>query len=208
LLPGLDVSIPTFAIAGMAASIAGSTGAVLTGIVMLTEMTRDHSIILPLAITCAVAYAVRRAIMDDSIYTMKLRARRHTVPQGLDSSRLTSRCVRDLATTDFAVVAAGGAVPDDVPFIVHTEGALITGVSQQEPRLPEAAEAGRPIRSMQPVLVSDQATPISAARALLGTEGGIILVSRRPESGRAEDLVGIVTPTTLAQLLGTVEDLT
>ena len=34
----------------------------------------------------SVAYAVRKAIMDESIYTMKLRARRHSVPQSLHAS--------------------------------------------------------------------------------------------------------------------------
>ena len=207
LMPGLDVGIATFAIAGMAASIAGSTGAVLTSIIMLTEMTKDHSIILPLVITCAVAYAVRRAILDDSIYTMKLRARRHTVPQGLQASVLNAEAIRDLATTDFAVVPAGDAVPADVPFIVHSEGGSITGVTQNPLPQPEGAEprpAGRPMRH---ILVSERETPVSAARALLDVENGLLLVSRRPESGQAGDLVGIVTKAEVAHLLSTVEAL-
>ena len=59
-----------------------TTGAVLTGIIMLSEMTGDYSTMLPLVITCSVAYAVRKGIMEESIYTMKLRARRHPVPEG------------------------------------------------------------------------------------------------------------------------------
>ena len=129
LIPGLDVAIPTFAIAGMAAAIGGSTGAVLTGIVMLTEMTKDHSIMLPLVITCSVAYAVRKAIMDESIYTMKLRARGHTVPQGLHASVLTSERIRDLMTTEFAVVPEGGDVPAAATIVVHSDNSVISGVT-------------------------------------------------------------------------------
>ncbi len=131
LIPGMEVDIPTFAIAGMAAAITGSTGAVLTGIVMLTEMTMDHSIMLPLVITCSVAYAVRKAIMDESIYTMKLRARRHSVPQGLHASVLTSERIEDLMTSEFAVVCEGGEVPSAAAIVVHSENAAISDVTRR-----------------------------------------------------------------------------
>jgi chloride channel protein, CIC family len=83
LLPSVHVNIATFAIAGMAAAIGGSTGAVLTGIIMITEMTNDSSVTLPLVITSAIAYAVRKLIMDENIYNMKLQFRGHMVPEGL-----------------------------------------------------------------------------------------------------------------------------
>ena len=82
LTPELPISIPTLAIAGMAAMIAGTTGAVLTAIIMLGEMTQDSQVAVPLILTTAVAYAVRRAIMSESVYTMKLVARGHRVPEG------------------------------------------------------------------------------------------------------------------------------
>jgi chloride channel protein, CIC family len=48
----------------------------------------DYSIMLPLVITCSVAYAVRKAIMNENIYTMKLCARGHSVPEGLQAAAL------------------------------------------------------------------------------------------------------------------------
>jgi chloride channel protein, CIC family len=82
LVPWVNVGIPTFAVAGMGATIGGTTGAVLTGIVMITEMTQDRSAILPLLISGSIAYAIRKTIMDESIYTMKLLARGHIVVEG------------------------------------------------------------------------------------------------------------------------------
>jgi hypothetical protein len=114
LIPGLDIVIPTFAIAGMAAAIGGSTGAVLTGIIMLSEMTRDYSTMLPLVITCSVGYHLLgrlcRAQGDHGgeHLTMKLRARRHPVPEALHASVPTSERVRDLIATDFTIVPQGG----------------------------------------------------------------------------------------------------
>jgi chloride channel protein, CIC family len=86
LVPWIHVGIPTFVVAGMGATIGGTTGAILTGIVMITEMTQDRSTILPLLISGSIAYAVRKRLMDESIYTMKLLARRHIVAEGLISA--------------------------------------------------------------------------------------------------------------------------
>jgi CIC family chloride channel protein len=91
LMPEISVGIPTFAVAGMGATIGGTTGAVLTGIVMITEMTQDHSAILPLLISGSIAYAVRKMLMDESIYTMKLLARGHVVAEGLVSATAVLR---------------------------------------------------------------------------------------------------------------------
>jgi chloride channel protein, CIC family len=201
--PGLDVTIPTFAIAGMAAAIGGSTGAVLTGIVMLTEMTKDHSIMLPLVITSAVAHAVRRAIMDESIYTMKLRARRHAVPQGLHASMLTSERIEDLMTTDFTVVREGTEVPAAAKFAVRSDDRAISGVTRYD----GGSGAADAPRSLRYVVMSRQATPLMAMDALLRAEAQIVIVSRDPDARWASDVVGLVTVAALAQLLATDAEL-
>jgi CIC family chloride channel protein len=112
LIPGLQVSLPAFAIAGMAGMIAGSTGAVLTGIIMIMEMTQDHRVMLPLILTTAVAYAIRRALMEEDIYTMKLVARGHVVPVGFRRPSVAGVRVRDLMDRDMAVKAGDGLQPD------------------------------------------------------------------------------------------------
>jgi CIC family chloride channel protein len=186
----------------MAAAIGGSTGAVLTGIIMLTEMTKDHSIMLPLVITCSVAYAVRKGIMDESIYTMKLRARGHTVPEGLHASVLTSERIRDVMTTDFTVVPSGDDVPPGASIVVHSDNSMISGVTR-----PEDAQAGSDGNSLRYVVMPEQAMLLAAAVALLDSEAEIILVSLNPDSLRTEDLVGVVTPMALAHLLKADEEL-
>ena len=202
LITGFTVAIPTFAIAGMAAAIGGSTGAVLTGIIMLTEMTKDHSIMLPLVITCSVAYAVRKGIMDESIYTMKLRARGHTVPEGLHAAVLTSGRIRDVMATDFTVVPRGDDVPAGATIVVHSDNSVISGVIRQ----PDA-QAGSASRFLRYVAMPEQTKLLEAAVTLLDFEAEIILVSRNPDSLRVDDLVGVLTPAALAHLLKVDEEL-
>jgi chloride channel protein, CIC family len=195
LIPGLDVAIPAFAIAGMAAVIGGSTGAVLTGIIMLAEMTRNQSIILPLVITCSVAYATRKWIMNESIYTMKLRGRGHSVPEGLHAAVLTSQRIQDLMTTDFVVDRKGEEVPTGASIIVHSENALISGVTLR----PDAAgSATRPLRY---VVANQNEKLLAAVYVMWEAQAELILVTRNPDSRQTADLVGVVTPAALINVL-------
>jgi len=90
------LAVVTGTIAGMSAMIAGTTGAFFTGIIMLAEMTQHHRVILPLIITTAAAYAIRRTLMEDSIDTMKLIARGHRVPEGFCRPLVAMQRIRDV----------------------------------------------------------------------------------------------------------------
>jgi CIC family chloride channel protein len=81
--PSFSVPPSIFAVAGMAAMIAGISGAVATGTVMVFEMTHDLNAMLPIVITVGVCVAVRDRICPPTIYTLKLIRRGHAVPQGL-----------------------------------------------------------------------------------------------------------------------------
>ncbi|MCB1687482.1 MAG: chloride channel protein [Halioglobus sp.] len=203
LVPGLDIAIPVFAIAGMAAAVAGTTGAVFTAIIMLTEMTMDSSITLGLVITCATAYVVRKSIMQDSIYSMKLRARGHTVPEGLHSAVLTSQHMRDLMSTDFVIVTSGDDLPTTTAVVVHSENGEITGVSVFPDDTHTAAGGSTSGNAARYVQLGEEATPLTAVNELWLSDASLVLVSRHPERRRAQDIVGIVKADVLARLLET-----
>ncbi len=86
IVPGLGIDPVSASVIGMAGLIGGATGAVVTAIVMIFEMTRDYGIIIPLMITVSVAYGVRRAWMEGSIYDVKLRRRGHLIPNVLQTN--------------------------------------------------------------------------------------------------------------------------
>jgi CIC family chloride channel protein len=83
LFPGLSISPPAFAIAGMAGVVGGSTGAAMTAIVMIFEMTLDYNVIIPLTITVAISYEIRKILCKESIYTLKLARRGHSIPDAM-----------------------------------------------------------------------------------------------------------------------------
>ena len=69
LFPAIGVQPVAFAIAGMAAAVGSSTGAVITGAVMILEMTQDANVVLPIMITSSFAYGIRKWLSPGSIYS-------------------------------------------------------------------------------------------------------------------------------------------
>jgi len=118
VVPGIGIGVPAFALAGMAGMVAGTTGAVMTAIIMITGMSGDTGIALPLILTAAAAWATRRGVMAESIYTMKLLARGHAVPEGLQAPVLPMRRVADAMGTGFVLAgAAARGTPGEL--VIH-----------------------------------------------------------------------------------------
>jgi len=85
-----------FAIIGMAAVVGGGTGAAMTAILMIFEMTGDYTTIVPVIIAVASAIGMRRLIVEDNIYTMKLARRGQHIPKERHSHMFTIRKVSDV----------------------------------------------------------------------------------------------------------------
>lgn len=70
--PHSPISPASYALVGMGAFYAASTRATLTAIVILTELTRDYAVVLPLMLCAVIADAVSVALSRESLYTIKL----------------------------------------------------------------------------------------------------------------------------------------
>jgi len=112
LFPGLGISAPAFAIAGMAGSVGGVTGAALTAIVMIMEMTLDYSVVIPVTITVAISFGVRKLLCRESIYTMKLARRGHLMPEALHSNIHNLKKAKEIMDTRFCKVSAELTIRD------------------------------------------------------------------------------------------------
>ncbi|MBX9700182.1 MAG: chloride channel protein [Acetobacteraceae bacterium] len=168
LVPGLGVGVPAFALAGMAGMVAGTTGAVLTAIIMITGMSGDTAIALPLLLAAAAAWWTRRAVMAESIYTMKLLARGHAVPEGLQAPVLPMRRVAD-------------AMTEPVGFELHaSESSGIGAVRDNQGRL------------LRHVTARAEESLLAAATRMHDAGAEVILVL--PDGATAPDaVIGVVT---------------
>ena len=100
LFPHIATSPVAFAVAGMAGVVGGSTGAAMAAIVMIFEMTLDYSVIIPMTITVALSYGIRRNLLEESIYTLKLVRRGHYIPGMLQANTFYLRRAKEIMNTD------------------------------------------------------------------------------------------------------------
>ncbi len=104
VLPGVPISAPAFAMVGMGAMVGGGTGAAMTAVTMIFEMTRDYNIVLPMILAVGLSLGVRRILSRENIYTMKLVRRGHAVPRGLHANLFLVRSARDVMLRDVAIL--------------------------------------------------------------------------------------------------------
>jgi CIC family chloride channel protein len=112
LFPDLPISPPAFAVAGMAGMVGGVTGAAMTSIVMIFEMTLDYTVILPITITVAISYGIRKLLSPESIYTQKLARRGHAIPDSLRASLIHVKRAGDIMDTRFTVMPASFTIEE------------------------------------------------------------------------------------------------
>ncbi len=87
-----------YALVGMAATLAGSTHAPLTAILILFELTRDVYVLLPVMLASVVATIFAQLLMRDSIYSLKLRRRGVLIGIAADLTILRRLTVGDVTS--------------------------------------------------------------------------------------------------------------
>ncbi len=112
LFPSADISVPAFAMVGMAAMVGGGTGAAMTAVTMIFEMTLDYGIVMPMIIAVAISIGCRRVLSRENIYTIKLLARRHFIPKALHANMFLVRRAVDVMDRDILVLPHTTAFDD------------------------------------------------------------------------------------------------
>jgi CIC family chloride channel protein len=207
LLPGLGISPPAFAVVGMGAVVGASTSAAMAAIVMIFEMTLDYRVILPMTITVATSYAVRKLLVKDSIYTRKIRLRGHDAPEALHANVHFVQRAMEIMETDF------DAAPEIEPVVAFVKSMrngnpaplLLTGVDSQisgvvirESGWPSPALAqGALLKDVSGdyVIVTPEASFLEILGSMRSAGQSIALVSSKPGEKPAllTDVRGVIT---------------
>jgi CIC family chloride channel protein len=212
--PGLHVDPAALALAGMAGLIAGSTGAALTAIVMIFEMTLDYSVVLPMTLTVAVAYGLRRILLAETMYTMKLARRGHPMPWALQANAYLVHQVTDLSVDkpevlpgstrgELVAVDAGATTPEEI-VLTDDQGRVMgvlsrSWVSFHRDEIRRAEHVSELARR-DFVIVAKTATWAEVLATLHATHASLAIVVS-PLAGGADDVLGIITKSRLVEAL-------
>jgi CIC family chloride channel protein len=215
LFPLSAGSVPAFAVAGMAGVVGGSTGAALAAIVMIFEMTLDYNVIIPMTVTVALGYGVRKQLLSDSIYTLKLSRRGHVVPAALRANFQERRPVAEVMDTRFSSIPAQTSLADFARTTVANmaedwylvkQGDELVGIVSKDMALralskPTPKATVGELASKNYVTAMESA-PLGEVAALLHPSAApVALVVRAGREGNAGDVLGMLTRGRLADAL-------
>jgi CIC family chloride channel protein len=204
----LPIDIPSFAMVGMGAMVGSGTGAVMTAVTMIFEMTRDYTIVLPMILAVAVSVGVRRVLSRENIYTMKLFRRGHVIPKALQANMFLVRPAREVMDTDVIVAPvtmsfdAFLAEPEHngrMRHVVVTEDHRIVGVLRVNTSLRQASEAGSgsatlgAIASHAFTIVRENDIMFDVIRRMWRRQATMALVIRGRGVPRPDDIAGVIT---------------
>jgi CIC family chloride channel protein len=211
ILPHAGLTVPSAAIVGMAAMVGAGTGGVMTAIVMVFEMTRDYAIIVPVIVAVAVAAGIRRSLIGETIYTVKLRHRGHRIPKERHINLYLVKQAQDIMERRFIVAKAGTALKeamvaedkDDLRAIIVERGGRIVGL------IPPRSGLWRESRTNPDLLIEsfvESRIVICRDIDLLSLvfvrlkrhRSGAAIVFRGVARPRVHDIVGIITKRAIA----------
>jgi chloride channel protein, CIC family len=211
ILPHAGLTVPSAAIVGMAAMVGAGTGGVMTAIVMIFEMTRDYAIIVPVIVAVAIAAGIRRALIPETIYTIKLRHRGHRIPKERHINMFLVQQAQDIMEKRFILAKAGTSLKDVISaeetddlraIIVEREGRIVglipprSGLWLESRNNPDLL-VERFVESHMVICRDVDLLSLVFAR-LKRHRSGAAIVFHGTDRPRADDIVGVITKRAIA----------
>jgi CIC family chloride channel protein len=101
-----------YGLVGMAAVFASAAWAPITAILIIFELTRDYSIMLPLMLATVISTGVSHLLTRENIYTLKLARRGINLHQFRRSDPADSLPIREVMTQNYPTVSSDCSVED------------------------------------------------------------------------------------------------
>jgi chloride channel protein, CIC family len=211
--PMENFSTTTCAIIGMAAMVGGGTGAAMTAVTMIFEMTRDYDLVMPSIVAVALAIGIRRVLSVENIYTVKLVGRGHFVPKALHANMFLVHRARDVMERDVAVLAADAdfdaflrqhAGASGFMHVVVTRGSHICGVVRVNTSLRRGVEAAYSGVCMGDVaqrrftVARESDVMFDVVQRMSRRDAAMVVVVKDGTRARPADIVGIISKERIA----------
>ncbi len=200
--------VTTCAIIGMAAMVGGGTGAAMTAVTMIFEMTRDYDLVMPSIIAVALAIGIRRVLSQENIYTVKLVGRGHFVPKALYANMFLVRRARDImqkevtilpADADFDAFLRQHGSEGGFRHIVVTRGNHIAGVVRVNTSLRRGLEQAYDgvrlgdVAQRNFTIAREDDIMFDVVHRMSRRDAAMAVVVKDKSRGRPADVVGVVS---------------
>ena len=204
----IQLSVPAFAMVGMGAMVGGGTGAVMTAVTMIFEMTLDYSIVMPMIVAVAMSIGARRVLSRETIYTLKLVRRGRAIPKARHANMFLVRSAREVMDADIQVLPAEESFDEylrqpehagRLRYVVVTEKGHLFGVIRVNTGLRRGLESANTGVSLGDVanrnftVVREDETAFDVIRRMWRRNAMMAVVVRGRGVPRGSDVAGVIT---------------
>ncbi len=204
----LVLSVPAFAMVGMGAMVGGGTGAVMTAVVMIFEMTRSYDIIMPMIVAVAMSVGVRRVLSPENIYTLKLTRRGRVLPKALHANMFLVRRAKEVLDKDVLVMPESTTLDEffrhpghagRLRHVVLTKNDRVFGVLRINTGLRRGLEAAHTavtlgeVASRRFILVGENWIVFDVIDRMWRKKATMAVVVAGRGVPRARDVIGVIT---------------
>jgi CIC family chloride channel protein len=204
----IQLSVPAFAMVGMGAMVGGGTGAVMTAVTMIFEMTLDYSIVMPMIVAVAMSIGARRVLSRETIYTLKLVRRGRAIPKARHANMFLVRSAREVMDADIQVLPAEESFDEylrqpehagRLRYVVVTDKGHLFGVIRVNTGLRRGLESANTGVSLGDVanrnftVVREDETAFDVIRRMWRRNAIMAVVVRGRGVPRGSDVAGVIT---------------
>jgi CIC family chloride channel protein len=213
LFPFLPVSPPVFALAGMAGMVCGSTGAAITALVMVFEMTLDYHAVLPLTLTVATSNAVRVILSRETIYTLKLARRGHFMPNAMRTNFHYLKPAKSIMESSPQILPASMPIEgfarlvsreDGLIFLVEDRESILGVVSGKDVLKTLDAPSGMTLGDLAEknyITVSENSPLFEIVGRMRAEGANTAIVAAKGKPLTTENVVGVITREQIADVI-------
>jgi CIC family chloride channel protein len=204
----IQLSVPAFAMVGMGAMVGGGTGAVMTAVTMIFEMTLDYSIVMPMIVAVAMSIGARRVLSRETIYTLKLVRRGRAIPKARHANMFLVRSAREVMDADIQVLPAEESFDEylrqpehagRLRYVVVTEKGHLFGVIRVNTGLRRGLEGVNTgvilgdVANRNFTVVREDETAFDVIRRMWRRKAMMAVVVRGRGVPRGSDVAGVIT---------------
>ena len=108
---GLNLDITTYILVGMGAMLGGINTIPITAILIIFEMTKEYSFILPLMLAVIISTTISRLVLKGSVHIKHLEEQGYSISEGRESNILKSIFVQDIKLDQIELVPETTKLP-------------------------------------------------------------------------------------------------
>ncbi len=141
---GINIDPTTFVLVSMGAVLGGINSIPISSILIIFEMTKDYTFILPLMLAVVISTTIVQLVIKGSVHVKHLEQEGYRISSGRESSILSSIVVSEVMTPDVTLIPAQTPLPKlvaqllDSPhsvfYTVDKEGKLSGTITENELR--------------------------------------------------------------------------